>query len=847
MPDDPADPPAPPPPDPPAAPPADPPAGPPADPPAGPPAADPPASEPTTVEFFSAQPAEVDPGGTTTLHWSIKGAVDTLELVGVGALATGDRFVEVTVEVAKSFTLVVNGQPHSTHVNVRTGPLATPPVDPGTAPDPGVGTPSDPGTGTQPDPGAATPPDPGAGTPPDPDPGTAPDPGAGTSPGGDPPALKSVRIEISPPDDADHHDRSYQVPRDAALLLIWESENATAVVVDGAEQGASGSMAIETVDRSHTLFARGNGPDSAEWVVEVHTHEPGNVVSPHIDLSSGVAKVVELGASKGGASVASAAVGDEIVLSILVSDGADGAKIDGAEVALSERPDGSKAGSKKVIITAADSGDFKFTAMQGGSEADSQSLHLDLDLGLVVKQAPVIKEFLAYSPDRPGGSDNLEVTPGTRVDIKWEVSDDARQVTLEGPDHAGPTGREGGFGFEVAPLVSNPLDPGRSVRSYTLSAENESGAATRTVTVRTTDKLAFESRIELPTKTDLWTSSVGWVTAVLSVSMVPSVRVTWSNAADGEKDMLEKFMAQLKKIPAYVDLTNVTDLTLESDGSAITTPWNVKDGKAKISLDYKWKVQPMGLGLKASMVLIAFEKNKEGKVDFKMFTFGAEASRDIAVDFVLGDGVATGAVKIKLELELKPQWKTIWADLLKGAAVDVAITASFIAGGIGVVMVGWKAMEDGTTIREKYKQVEAVAGTMADGVVAGMRGGGAPPGAPGAAGYNFGVKKLAEYKASLKSQQPDASDAEVDKAASEALGKHGSEIGQWAFNQLFPLAKDTVWEAWAQGYGGGPMAWKIYSNIYGILPDKEPNGTPKRGSEQYYRFFLNIAGDKRTN
>src|SRR5260370_9586036 len=116
------------------------------------------------------------------------------------------------------------------------------------------------------------------------------------------PTMSDVSVTVQPDDNAEHHPNSLQVAKDAVLTLNWSSSNAAGVRIDPLGSfGPSGLQQISTEDATFTLVALGeNGEEGTSWPMEIHTHEPGQVVSPHSEVSSGVAKVVSFQALIGG-------------------------------------------------------------------------------------------------------------------------------------------------------------------------------------------------------------------------------------------------------------------------------------------------------------------------------------------------------------------------------------------------------------------------------------------------------------------------------------------------------------------------------------------------------------------
>jgi hypothetical protein len=210
---------------------------------------------------------------------------------------------------------------------------------------------------------------------------TTPAPSESTTASGDGPSFKSVEVKIDPDDGLDHHANSVQVANDAKLTLTWETSNATGVHIDDlGDFDASGSEEIPTVDKTYTLTARDdNGAESQPWVLDIHTHDPADVVSPHVDVATGVATIVSFQATKDDAPVLQAAVGDEIVFTLDVADGAESAKIAGqdAELAPGEES-GQQRATLTLTVTADMDGHFVAESIAEGKTADSKTVSIEI-------------------------------------------------------------------------------------------------------------------------------------------------------------------------------------------------------------------------------------------------------------------------------------------------------------------------------------------------------------------------------------------------------------------------------------------------------------------------------------
>ena len=203
-----------------------------------------------------------------------------------------------------------------------------------------------------------------------------------------------VTVDVSPDDGADHHPHSYQVPTNAKLKLNWKANNAKSVKIDGLDnpdQDASGSVEIPAEDKTYTLTAvAADGTESAPYTVDIHTHAPGASVSPHNEVDSGVAKILQFRALKAASKVASggspdddeivnnAHAGESITLSAIVTSAVDEVKIEGNDANLSKLGDGSQLAEAQVDLTDQMSGSFSASALKGGEEKDSQTVHVDI-------------------------------------------------------------------------------------------------------------------------------------------------------------------------------------------------------------------------------------------------------------------------------------------------------------------------------------------------------------------------------------------------------------------------------------------------------------------------------------
>ena len=199
--------------------------------------------------------------------------------------------------------------------------------------------------------------------------------------GGGTPTISSVEVDLDPDDGAQHHDHSIEVAADVKLTLKWESAGATGMHIDGlGDFDASGSQDLPTQNASYTLVAKGDGgTESAPWPLEVHVHDPKDVVSPHVDVGAGVAAVVSFEAHDASDQVVtSAKVGAQLKLVVVVSDATESAKIADQDADLTDTGDGHKTGNVSVTIDDPTKGSFEAQAIKGGSAADTRSLQIDV-------------------------------------------------------------------------------------------------------------------------------------------------------------------------------------------------------------------------------------------------------------------------------------------------------------------------------------------------------------------------------------------------------------------------------------------------------------------------------------
>ncbi|HEX4386445.1 MAG TPA: hypothetical protein VH083_26000 [Myxococcales bacterium] len=182
---------------------------------------------------------------------------------------------------------------------------------------------------------------------------------------------------MDPDDGADHLATSIQVASDAKLTLTWSTQNATGVRIDPLGSfGASDTVDLPTEDATYSIVALGDGgAESDPYTLEIHTHEPGEVVSQHVDVLSGVAKFISYEAAPKGL----VAPGQEVVVSVVATLDTESVSVDDQDVPLTDTGDGHKEGS--LTLTAPDaSGDVTYTlkAVKDGDAADTQTITISL-------------------------------------------------------------------------------------------------------------------------------------------------------------------------------------------------------------------------------------------------------------------------------------------------------------------------------------------------------------------------------------------------------------------------------------------------------------------------------------
>jgi hypothetical protein len=122
-------------------------------------------------------------------------------------------------------------------------------------------------------------------------------------------------LDVQPDDGGDHNPHSIEVAADASLTLKWDASGASGVHIDGlGDFDSSGSQPLPTQDATYSLVALGGGAQSDPWPLKIHVHDPGDVVSQHVDVQSGVVSIVSFCATKDGAPATAASAGDSLEL-----------------------------------------------------------------------------------------------------------------------------------------------------------------------------------------------------------------------------------------------------------------------------------------------------------------------------------------------------------------------------------------------------------------------------------------------------------------------------------------------------------------------------------------------------
>jgi hypothetical protein len=261
------------------------------------------------------------------------------------------------------------------------------------------------------------------------------------------PSIDEVTYAIDPDDGAAHNAHSVQISTDAKLTITWSTQNATAVRIDplAGPFDASGSTELESKDANYSIVALGDGgAESQPYALEVHTHDPSEVVSSHTDVTSGVAKVLSFTASAG----ESAAPGASVDLSIVVSVDVESAKAADQDVELEDSGDGHKIGT--VTVTIPGDGDASVTytceATQAGATADTATLTLAITASTTTTTASPSSTTTAPSTTTTAPATTTTAPATTTTIPAWDLGDfsvvlcDADGNPLE--DGSGSSGTE---------------------------------------------------------------------------------------------------------------------------------------------------------------------------------------------------------------------------------------------------------------------------------------------------------------------------------------------------------------------------------------------------------------------
>ncbi|HEX4384654.1 MAG TPA: hypothetical protein VH083_16950 [Myxococcales bacterium] len=251
-----------------------------------------------------------------------------------------------------------------------------------------------------------------------------------TAASGDAPTVEEVTFAIDPDDGSEHNPHSVQISSDAKLTITWSTQNAASVRIDPLPGpfDASGSAELKSEDASYTIVAVADGgAESAPYALEVHTHDPSEVVSSHTDVTSGVAKVISFTASTGD----SAAAGASVELSIVASVDVESAKVGDDEVTLADSGDGHKTGTATVTIP--DAGDTSVTytceASKDGAVADTATLTLEITPSTTTTTAPSSSttspssSTTAPSSTTTAPSTTTTAPSTTTTGAPWDVAD----------------------------------------------------------------------------------------------------------------------------------------------------------------------------------------------------------------------------------------------------------------------------------------------------------------------------------------------------------------------------------------------------------------------------------------
>jgi hypothetical protein len=195
------------------------------------------------------------------------------------------------------------------------------------------------------------------------------------------PQVTSASIAISPDPGTSQNPHSIQVTTDASLTLKWATSNASGVRIEPlGEHGASGSQNIPTSDASYSIVPLGQGGiEGVAFQINVATHDPADVVSPHSDVSSGVAKLISFSATADGHPFISVPPGTQVTLTAVVSDAAKSVSINETEHPVSDAGDGNKTASTQISVQDPGDQEFKCSVLQGGNVQDSFSVTVTVE------------------------------------------------------------------------------------------------------------------------------------------------------------------------------------------------------------------------------------------------------------------------------------------------------------------------------------------------------------------------------------------------------------------------------------------------------------------------------------
>ncbi len=264
----------------------------------------------------------------------------------------------------------------------------------------------------------------------------------------------SVTVAIDPDDGTVQNPRSIQVSKDAKLTLSWNATGAASVNIDpGALTGlpASGSQEIATQDATFTLVAIADGGAKSDpYSLDIHTHDAGTVVSPHVEVGAGVAAVLSFLASKpSGEAITSAQVGETITLTATLSEATEAANINGQSADLTVLTNGQKQAVTTVAIDASSDGNFKCEALKDGAVVQEQKQHID------IVPAGASASTTTHAPDG-----NTTQSPGNNTTLAPDhtTTHALDQTTTHGPDHT--TTHAPGTTTTHAPATTTTHAPG---------------------------------------------------------------------------------------------------------------------------------------------------------------------------------------------------------------------------------------------------------------------------------------------------------------------------------------------------------------------------------------------------